>query len=100
MLQFRNPCPSRLFNLCWDNPGIVPVKQPYRIWVNELDIFAKNCYRNLVDLSFQDDIYLCLEISILKSTLVNKDFQTWLLIGWQHSHQPIRSYVRKSLLTK
>ena len=31
--------------------------------------------------------------------LVNKDFQTWHLIGWQHSHQPIRSHVRKSLLT-
>ena len=27
-----------------------------------------------------------------------KDFQTCLLIGWQHSRQPIRSHVRKSLL--
>ena len=24
---------------------------------------------------------------------VSKNFQSWLLIGWQHSHQPIRSYV-------
>ena len=39
------------------------------------------------------------EISMLKSMVVNKDFQTWHLIGWQHSHQPIRSHVRKSLLT-
>ena len=39
------------------------------------------------------------EISMLKSLLVNKDFQTWHLIGWQHSRQPIRSHVRKSLLT-
>ena len=31
--------------------------------------------------------------------LVNKDFQTWHLIGWQHSRQPIRSHVRKSLFT-
>ena len=31
--------------------------------------------------------------------LVNKDFQTWHLMGWQHSCQPIRSHVRKSLLT-
>ena len=31
--------------------------------------------------------------------LVNKDFQTWHLIGWQHSRQPIRSHVRTSLLT-
>ena len=31
--------------------------------------------------------------------LINKNFQTWLLIGWQHSHQPIRCHVRKSLLT-
>ena len=31
--------------------------------------------------------------------LDNKDFTTWHLIGWQHSHQPIRSHVRKSLLT-
>ena len=29
----------------------------------------------------------------------NKDFQTWHLIGWQHNRQPIRSHVRKSLLT-
>ena len=35
---------------------------------------------------------------VLKSMLVNKDFQTWLLIGWQHSCQPIRTHVRKSLL--
>ena len=28
-----------------------------------------------------------------------KPFQTWHLIGWQHSRQPIRSHVRKSLLT-
>ena len=26
-------------------------------------------------------------------------FQTWHLIGWQHSCQPIRSHVRKSMLT-
>ena len=36
---------------------------------------------------------------MLKSMLFNKDFQTWHLIGWQHSRQPIRSHVRKSLLT-
>ena len=30
--------------------------------------------------------------------LVNKDFQTRHLIGWQHSRQPIKSHVRKSLL--
>ena len=28
-----------------------------------------------------------------------KPSQTWHLIGWQHSRQPIRSHVRKSLLT-
>ena len=39
------------------------------------------------------------EMSILKSILVSKDFQTWHLIGWQHSRQPIRSHVRKCLLT-
>ena len=33
------------------------------------------------------------EISMLKSMSVKKDFQTWHLIGWQHSH------IRKSLLT-
>ena len=41
-----------------------------------------------------------LRIPMLKSMLVNKDFQTWHLIGWLHSRQPIRSHVRKSLLTK
>ena len=35
---------------------------------------------------------------MVKSMLANKDFQTWHLIGWQHSRQPIRSHVRKSLL--
>ena len=38
-------------------------------------------------------------ISMSKSMLINKDFQTWHLIGWQHSRQPIRSHARKSLLT-
>ena len=38
-------------------------------------------------------------ISMLKSMLLHKDFQTWHLIGWQHSRQPIRSHVKKSLLT-
>ena len=31
--------------------------------------------------------------------LLNIDFQTWNLIGWQHNRQPISSHVRKSLLT-
>ena len=35
---------------------------------------------------------------MLKSMLVNKDFQTWHLIDWQHSRQPIRGHVRTSLL--
>ena len=34
---------------------------------------------------------------MLKSMSVNKDFLTWLLIGWQHSCQPIRSHVWKFL---
>ena len=25
--------------------------------------------------------------------LVNKNFQTWFLIGWQHSRQPIRGQI-------
>ena len=40
----------------------------------------------------------CYEIAMVKSRLVNKDFQTWHLIGRHHSCQPIRSHVRKSLL--
>ena len=28
------------------------------------------------------------DISMLKSMLVNKNFETWFLIGWQHSQQP------------
>ena len=35
----------------------------------------------------------------VKIYVSNKDFQTWHLIGLQHSRQPIRSHVRKSLLT-
>ena len=37
-------------------------------------------------------------VACFKSMLVNKNFQSWLLIGWQHSCQPIRSHVCKSLL--
>ena len=35
---------------------------------------------------------------MLKPISVNNNVQTWLLIGWQLSCQPIRSSVRKSLL--
>ena len=35
---------------------------------------------------------------MLKSMLVNKNFQTWLLIGWQLCCQPIQSQVWKSVL--
>ena len=38
--------------------------------------------------------------SILNSMLINKNFQTWFLIGCQHSRQSMRSHVRKSTLTK
>ena len=37
--------------------------------------------------------------SMLNSMLVNKDFLTWLLIGWRLCCQPIRCQVWKSLLT-
>ena len=40
-----------------------------------------------------------LRISMIKDMLVNKNFPTWHMIGFQHSHQPIRSDVRKSLLS-
>ena len=43
--------------------------------------------------------FITKNISMLKSILVNKDFQIYHLIGWQHSCQTIRSQVRKSLLT-
>ena len=35
---------------------------------------------------------------MLKSMLVDKDFQTWHLIGWQQIHQPIKSRVRNPCL--
>ena len=34
----------------------------------------------------------------IRSILVNKNFQTWLLIGWQQATK-IRNYVNKFLLT-
>ena len=37
--------------------------------------------------------------SMLKSMLVNKDFLTWLLIGWRFCSQPIRCQFWKFLLT-
>ena len=61
------------------------------------------------DEAFSDDIdtYILLlhcvwiikKFSMIKSALVSKNFQTWLLIGGQYSYQPIRNYARKSLLT-
>ena len=39
------------------------------------------------------------KIAISKSILIYKNFQTWSMIGWQHSCQPIRSQVWKFLLT-
>ena len=35
-----------------------------------------------------------LKISILKSILIKINFQTWLLIGWHHSCQKMRSYAK------
>ena len=35
----------------------------------------------------------------IKHNLVNKSFQTWLLLAWQYRCQPNRSHVRKSLMT-
>ena len=46
-----------------------------------------------------DDIVMVVCIHIKASMLVNKDFQTWHLIGGQHSHQASRSHVRKPLFT-
>ena len=43
--------------------------------------------------------FYCWETPILKSMLFGNNFQSWLLIGWQHSGQPIRSQVWKFLLT-
>ena len=37
--------------------------------------------------------------SYRQSVIVSNFFQTWLLIDWQHSCQPIRSHVRKYLWT-
>ena len=37
---------------------------------------------------------------MLKSKLLDKSFQNWLLIGWKHSYQPIKSYVNWILFTK
>ena len=47
-------------------------------------------------------LIMCLgfyDIPTLKSMLVNKDFQTLHLIGWQHNRQPIRSHDWKALLS-
>ena len=41
----------------------------------------------------------CYEKSMLKSMLVNKDFLTWLLIGWHLSSQSVKWQVWKSLVT-
>ena len=39
------------------------------------------------------------ETPMSKTMLVNKDFQTWFLIGWQLCGQLVRNPVRKDLLT-
>ena len=42
-------------------------------------------------LQFAQDLYY-LEKAMLKSMLVNKNIQKELMIGWQHSCQPIKSF--------
>ena len=39
------------------------------------------------------------EFSTLKPTLINRDVQTWHLTFSWHNRQPIKSHVRKNLLT-
>ena len=42
--------------------------------------------------------FIKIRIFPVKIHVINKDFQTWHLIGWRHSRQPIRSHVKKSCL--
>ena len=54
-------------------------------------------YAGLVCIStLSNKIEAGIDMSI--SLLGNMNAQTWLLIGWQHNHQPIKSHVIKPLL--
>ena len=57
----------------------------------------RNCLRQCTKCKHRELDYE--EIPMLESMAVKKDFQTWHRIGWQHSRQPIRSHVWKSLWT-
>ena len=39
------------------------------------------------------------EVSMLKAILINTHIQSWILIGWQVTNQPIKSHIGKSLVT-
>ena len=68
-------------------------RQEWMLWVNRI----------LLHLSWgefcQPGLGVTKQKSMLNSMLVNKDFLTWLLIGWQLCCQPTRCQVWKSLLT-
>ena len=70
----------------------LPWEQNY-MYVRCVDIIAQKL---TFELPVSGLVYL--EMSMLQSMQVNTDFQTWHLIDWQQSRQPIRSHVRKSLL--
>ena len=80
---------------------IVPLRETSRIWIqlvvtqpttrtvnNSWDVLCKAA------ICIMNGGQVCLEIFISKSMIVNKYFQTWHMISWQHSRQTIRSHVK------
>ena len=82
----------------WNTCANYTVVHTYNMELNEYSISIAECKTAVTTVLMHWGLGYW-EISMLKSMSVNKDFQTWHLIGWQHSCQPIRSHVRKSLLT-
>ena len=77
-----------------------------RIWTNFLKLSEWDMrwfwlVKHHADLVIIRETWACISLKKLPKLtpiLLARNFQTWLVIGWQHSCQPIKSHVRKSLL--
>ena len=78
----NNLWPSKLITKC-----LSVVKRIIRTFINMTQTVYSRCAASITKKN-----------PCLKSLLVNKDFLTWLLIGWQLCCQPIKSFVWKFLI--
>ena len=86
--------------LCWTHRATCHVYDI--IWKERIDLKLRHTldilYKRFI-CPIHSGLGVTKQKSMLNSMLVNKDFLTWLLIGWRLCCQPIRCQVWKSLFT-